>query len=271
MGKKLKKYYAVYLLGFETALEYRGNFFLNLIGVFFPVMMQYFVWNAVFTGKPAESRMFGLTYEEAVTYTLCAGFIGRLVLTDCHHRISPDIKSGVLSQYLVQPVNYIVSQMFRSVGEKILEFGLVFTVMCTFVFTLSPVIGLTLSPAAFLFFLAALLPAVILNFLLFLCVSMIAFKLTEVGRLYAIVDILVAIVSGGIFPLSIFGGKAEAVFGFLPFTYTTYFLTGLLNGSFEGAEFVKGLCMQGIWIVLLSFLCKAAWKKGLKKYVAVGG
>lgn len=268
---KIKKYYAIYSLGFENALEYRGNYLFNLLSIFFPILMQYFVWTAIFAGKPSDSVIFGLTYPQAIIYTLCAGFIAKLVSTNCHYQISQDIKNGTLNQFLVQPVKYIIYQIFRSIGEKILELTIVFIVMLSFLLVIAPTMGLSLTFYGIGMFLIALIPAIILNFLLFLGVSMIAFWIIEVGRLYTIIDILVAIVSGSIFPLSIFGDKVGVVFKFLPFTYTTYFLTNTMNGSIRWSQFWQGLGMQFIWIVILIMICKIAWSRGLKKYVAVGG
>lgn len=268
---KMRKYYAIYLLGFENALEYRVNYLFNLLSIFFPIVMQYFVWSAIFAGKPSDTIMFGLTYSQAIIYTLCSGFIARMVGTGCHYQISQDIKNGTLNQFLVQPVKYIIYQVFRSIGEKIVELIIVFVVMLLFVLVIAPQMGLDLTLCGIGMFLIALIPAMILNFLLFLSVSMIAFWIIEVGRLYTIIDILVAIVSGSIFPLSIFGDKAAVFFRFLPFTYTTYFLANTMNGSLSWGAFWSGVGMQLLWIGIFLVMCKIAWSNGLKKYVAVGG
>ncbi|MFW5650627.1 ABC transporter permease [Acetivibrio ethanolgignens] len=268
---KLKKYYSIFMLGFENALEYRGNYAINLISVFFPIMMQYFVWTAVFTGKAEGERIFGLTYAEAIIYTLCAGFVAKLISTGCHHQISQDIKGGTLNQFLVQPIKYVVYQVFRSFGEKILEMLIVFTILLVFIFVVAPGMGMSVEFNGIGMFLIAFIPAMILNFLIFLSVSMLAFWIVEVGRLYSIIDILVAIVSGSIFPLSIFGDKVSHIFEFLPFTYTTYFLTNTLNGSVDIHSFVRGIFIQIAWIGLFFIICKMTWFAGLKKYAAVGG
>lgn len=218
----MKKYYAVYSLGFENALEYRGNYLINLISIFFPILMQYFVWTAIFAGKPSNAVMFGLTYAQAIIYTLCAGFIAKLVSTGCHYQISQDIKNGTLNQFLVQPVKYIIYQVFRSIGEKTLELVIVFVVMFIFALVIAPTMGLKLTIYGIVMFLIALIPGIVLNFLMFLSVSMIAFWIIEVGRLYTIIDILVAIVSGSIFPLSIFGDKAGWICSHLLYLMVLY-------------------------------------------------
>lgn len=267
----IKKYRSIFILGFENALEYRGNYLINLISIIFPIVMQYFVWSAVFASKGPEDRMFGLTYAEALIYTLCAGFISKLIGTDCHHQISQDIKNGTLSHFLVQPVKYIYYQILRSFGEKILEFIVVFVFLIIFILGVAPNIGLIIQPFEIIAFFIVLIPAFILNFLIFLSVSMLAFWIVEVGRLYGIVDILVAIVSGAIFPLSIFGEKISSLFEILPFTYTTYFLTKTLNGTVTIDGLVRGILIQVLWIGIFFIICRAAWNIGLKRYTAVGG
>lgn len=266
-----RKYSPIFILGFESTLEYRGNYLINLVGILFPIMMQYFVWSAVFSGKELNERVFGLTYGEAIIYTLCAGFVSRLISTECHHQISKDIKSGALSQFLVQPVRYIIYQIFRNVGEKILELFLVLGIMMIFLFVIAPGMGLKVHVLSVAMFFAAFIPGITLNFLIFLSVSMLAFWIVEVGRLYSIIDILIAIVSGSIFPLSIFGIRWEHIFSFMPFTYTTYFLTNILNGSTNINEFLKGTVIQAVWICIFFYICRKMWTLGLKKYVAAGG
>ena len=255
----IKKYRSIFILGFENALEYRGNYLINLISIVFPIMMQYFVWSAVFAGKGQGDRMFGLTYAEALIYTLCAGFISKLIGTDCHHQISQDIKNGTLNQIM------------RSFGEKILELIVVFVVLIIFIVGVAPNLGLIIQPFAIIAFLIVLIPAFILNFLIFLSVSMLAFWIVEVGRLYGIIDILVAIVSGAIFPLSIFGEKTSSLFEILPFTYTTYFLTNTLNGTVTIDSLGRGVLVQVLWIGIFFIICSATWNVGLKRYTAAGG
>lgn len=267
----IKKYRSIFILGFENALEYRGNYLINLISIIFPMMMQYFVWSAVFTGKGQGDRMFGLTYAEALIYTLCAGFISKLISADCHHQISQDIKNGTLNNFLVQPVKYIFYQILRSFGEKILELIVVFVFLIIFILGVAPNIGLIIQPFAIIAFLIVLIPAFILNFLIFLSVSMLAFWIVEVGRLYGIIDILVAIVSGAIFPLSIFGEKISSLFEILPFSYTTYFLTNTLNGTVTIDSLGRGVLVQVLWIGIFFIICRATWNLGLKRYTAVGG
>lgn len=267
----IKKYKIIYFLGIQNSLEYRVNYLMNLVSIFFPIMMQFFVWNAVYAGKDEGSVVLGLTYNDAMVYTLCAGFIANIINTGCHHQISGDIKSGVLSKFLIQPIRYVPYKILRFLGEKTSELVITFSLMIIFLTILSPFFGLDINMRGIVMFLIAIVPAMTLNLLLFLCVSMLAFWIVEVGRLYAIIDILIAIVSGNIFPLSIFGRGANLIFRWLPFSYTTYFLTKLISGSVTNEEFMFGVIMQIVWILVLILIFSILWRKGLKKYVAVGG
>lgn len=266
-----RKYRKTYILGLQESLEYRINYLLNLLSVIVPIAMQYFVWNTVFAKKESGEMVYGLTYEQAIIYTLCAGLIGKLLFTNVHHEISRDIKEGGLSRFLVQPIGYIPYRISKSIGEKTTEFFIVGGLLSFFLFVVSPLLKMNTSIERIILFLIAIIPAFLLNFMIFLCVSIWAFWIVEVGRLYAIIDILVAIVSGAIFPLTIFGDKVELLLSFLPFSYTTYFLAQIINGQLDLNGFIKGLSMQFLWCFLLGCFIIITWKQGMKKYTAVGG
>ena len=122
-----------------------------------------------------------------------------------------------------------------------------------------------------LLFLPPILAALILNFFIFLCVSTLAFWLTEIWAAFLGMNLAINILSGGIFPLDIFGETALKFFDLLPFKYTIYYPISILNGRISSGEVFQGLIVQCIWIGLLYLLSKALWNKGMKKYVAVGG
>jgi ABC-2 type transport system permease protein len=121
-----------------------------------------------------------------------------------------------------------------------------------------------------LFFLSLLL-ALILNFTFFFIISISAFWLLEIGFLFEAVRIVIIFLSGGIFPLDIFGEKVAWLSSFLPFQYTINFPVEILNGKLTISMGLKGIIMQAIWILLFGAVAKLLWSVGTRHYVAVGG
>jgi ABC-2 type transport system permease protein len=113
--------------------------------------------------------------------------------------------------------------------------------------------------------------AVILNFLIFYCFSAIAFWLVEIGFLFEGIRIVTILLSGGIFPLEVFGSLFGQVSNFLPFRYTVHYPIHVLNGTISTEETIQGVVMQCLWIAASLLLAQWLWRIGSRRYVAVGG
>lgn len=270
MGSLLK-YKKAYMIGIQNTMEYRENYLVNLISVFFPIIIQFFVWKAVYSGKSADTKFFDYTYAQMLTYSLTAGFIAKIISSRFHYEVSGDIKNGSLSRFLVQPIKYFYFRAVYYIGEKTSESVIIFAIMLIVMVVLGPIFGLNIRMANVCLLIFDLLPSLALTFLMFFMVSLLAFWIIEVGHLFGIIDILIAIASGAILPLNIFGDQVLNFIELLPFPYTTYFLTNILSGKINTYAFLNGLSMQFIWIFILAVLCFLFWKQGLKKYTAVGG
>ena len=122
-----------------------------------------------------------------------------------------------------------------------------------------------------LLFLLTLTLAVMLNFLIFYCISAVAFWIVEIGFLFEGIRIVFVLLSGGIFPLEVFGQRFVQVMNFLPFKYTVNFPINVLNGRTTPAEVALGLLVQCVWIGLCLLLSRYLWQMGSQRYVAVGG
>ncbi len=57
----------------------------------------------------------------------------------------------------------------------------------------------------------------------------------------------------------------------MPFQYVVYFPINILLNRVVPGEIFQGIAMQIIWSILLWFIAKYLWNKGVHKYVAVGG
>jgi ABC-type uncharacterized transport system permease subunit len=42
-------------------------------------------------------------------------------------------------------------------------------------------------------------------------------------------------------------------------------------GKTTGADLVSGLLIQGLWVIAAYCMARFAWRRGIKKYSAVGG
>ena len=122
-----------------------------------------------------------------------------------------------------------------------------------------------------LLFIPALMGALVLNFLIFFCVGMWAFWLSEIGHLFEAVRIVIVVLSGGIFPLEIFGDTICNLLKFLPFAYAVGFPVDVLIGTVTGTDVMTGLVSQIVWIGMMLLISGSLWHLGSKKFLAAGG
>ncbi|WP_028561006.1 ABC transporter permease [Paenibacillus pinihumi] len=264
------KYAVSFRIGFQSSLEYRFNFFLSLISAVFPMIVHYYIWTAVYASA-GEQQVFGYTYHEMIMYTILAAVISKLVLTHMEYAIAEDIKSGGLNKYIIQPITYFGFRISSYLGQRLIHFATSLIIILVLTFALNNSFNLHTSKERILVFCLSLILSIILSFLISYSICAFAFWLSEISYFFVVTSLLIQIMSGGMFPLEIFGEKLQLLFRFLPFHYLIYFPVNLLNGRIDGPMVWQGLAGQAIWILLLLVICRLVWKQGMKRYLGLGG
>ncbi len=267
----LRKYMYALGLGVKETMAYRADFWLGLVSAAFPITIQIFMWQALYSGA-GTGELFGRGYYQMLAYSVSAAILWRLLRTGFEYDINEDIKNGGLSKYVIRPVGYLPYRLCCFVGQKlgVLLGGLTLMALALagvgLYYHASPV-----SLPGILMFIPTLLGALILNFLIFFCVGMWAFWLSEIGFLFEAVRIVIVVLSGGIFPLEIFGGTVCGLLKFLPFAYAVGFPVDVLVGMVNGPAVITGLISQMVWIGLMLVISGYLWNQGSKKFLAAGG
>ncbi len=89
--------------------------------------------------------------------------------------------------------------------------------------------------------------------------------------MFIAVNLAVNMLSGGLFPLEVFGDTLQTIFNLLPFKYIISFPINIINGKLDLSLVWNGLFMQLLWICILTVIAALMWKRGTRKYIAVGG
>jgi ABC-2 type transport system permease protein len=266
----MQKYRASFLMGLQRSLEYRFEFLVGIFSTLFPVLIQVFLWSAIYGGT-GQNTMYGYDFSQMLAYVAIAGAVGKFVVSGVEEMVNSDIHTGGLSAFIVKPVKYIPFRFFQAMGQKFASTVtmLIFSAVCCAVLVFSVDFEIRLYSVCL--FVPALILAMLVNFFIFFILSISAFWLTEVGRFFHALQIAVMVASGGVFPITVFGSTYAAISRFLPFCYTSYFPISVMTGALEIKEVLAGICVQIVWIAALAALSNVFWRAGLKRYVAVGG
>jgi ABC-2 type transport system permease protein len=266
----LHKYSKAFEMGFQIALEYRVNFLISLISAAYPIIIQSFLWTAIYNAS-TEAVVYGYSYRQMIAYTFLAGLIARIVRTGFEYEIMDDVKNGKYSKFLVQPIGYFGFRLCSYFGQKLPSLAMILAILAVVLVGLNAFWGVSIELVRILLFLVVLSLAVALNFLIFYCISAVAFWIIEIGFLFEGIRIVIILLSGGIFPLEVFGERFVQIMKLLPFKYTVSYPINVLNGKITLAETAEGMLIQLLWIGACYLLAGYLWRVGGKRYVAVGG
>lgn len=266
----MRVYRQVFRFGLAKAFQYKGDFYFGLVGVVFPLAMQYFLWKGIFSAADG-AEVFGYSFSSMLLYSFFACLLSKILSVDFVYEINEDIKNGGLAKYLVRPVNYELYALFGYFGEKST------VTLCSLGLILAAYIagnmyaGQGVPIGNLLCFFAVLPLSVLLNFLIYFMASGAAFWLRDASGAIFITTLVGNILSGGIFPLDIFPGGVQIFLKALPFSYTNYFPVSVLCGSAGRGEILAGVLAQIVWIAVCWALGRTVWRAGLNIYTAVGG
>ena len=258
-------------MGLSDAMQYRLNFMLGLISIIFPITIQLFIWNAVYSGK-GDTIVYDFSYHQMIFYTLLSAIVSKFVASDGFEgEINQDIKYGGLNKYLVKPISYSGYRISCSLGKKVPQ-AMVIVILLVIVLTVcSIVLKETLEPIRVIAFFISICLGTVLNLIHVYCISALAFWISDAGSFFQISALVVNVFSGGIFPLEIFGDTVNRIFNYLPYKYTIYYPVTIVNGKLESTRIAEVIGLQFFWILVLMLLSKVLWRIGMKKYNAIGG
>jgi ABC-2 type transport system permease protein len=263
------KYVKSFGIGLKAGLEYRANFLISLIAAIAPVVIQTALWIVLYGNDPG-AVLFGFSFSQMIAYTVIAQLVSRLVRTGFEYDLNNDIRTGSLDRFLTKPVGYFGFRLAAFLGDKLVHSLVMGIFLAAALAVIAAVLGFALSPAAVALFLAGLMAAFVLNFLIFWCVGLVGFWLTEIGFLFEAVRIVIIAASGGIFPLAVFGPAGERWLGLLPFRFTIQFPTELLCGRVAAADVAPAFALAALWALALGLLGQILWARGIRRFAAVG-
>jgi len=267
----MKKYWHVINIGIQNNLTYRFNFLARTVFGFIPLIAILYVWRTIYSGNSSPT-VGTYTLAQMISYYLLATVVDALTaVNEDDWQIAADIKDGNISQFLLKPIDYLWYRLCLFVSGRLTYLVVAAVPLALFILYLRkyfvlPPDGATLA----LFFLSTFLTA-LLQFFTSYTMAMLAFWVLEVSTFIFILFAFEYIASGHLFPLDILPPALERALFFTPFPYQLYFPLSIYMGKTVGADLVRGLLIQAGWVVAAYFLARFAWRRGIKKYSAVGG
>jgi ABC-2 type transport system permease protein len=246
-------------------LQHRGFFFLLAFGWMVPLLVYLFVWSTA----AGNGTVGTLSRGEWVGYYLVLIVVNQLTLPQTNWTLGDVIRIGSMDTLLLRPMPPLISVVASQIS------GLV--VYSVFVIPVVGFLGLILRPELHvawqsgLAFVPALILAGVLRFLWGYWLALLAFWATRADALLLLQDTLVFLLAGQVAPTILLPGPMRQAASVLPFRYMLGFPIEVLIGKLSAAELQAGFLWQSCWLGVAIELTCVVWRKGVKRYSAVGG
>jgi ABC-2 type transport system permease protein len=171
----------------------------------------------------------------------------------------------------LKPVDYLTYRLCLFFSGRLAFMAMAIIPLAIFIFCFrSNVVGPASTEAAVAFVISLFMTA-LLQFFMSYAMAMLAFWLLEISTLIFILFAFEYLASGHMFPLDMLPPVIQHLLAFTPFPYQMYFPVGVYLGRVAGAELLQGMVIQLGWVVAMYLLARFMWRRGIRKYAAVGG
>lgn len=208
------------------------------------------------------------TFKQIVSYFLISEAVQDLTFTTggrFGRDIQKKIKGGLLSNYLVKPIDTLRFLYASFVGGRtsVAMYALVTLVIGIYIFPPMDPISLLLFPISLV--LTTLTGAGINIF-----IGIIGFYSPEAGSIKNVYVHISKIMSGALIPLTYFPVLIRNVASFTPFPVLAYFPVSILQeGGLNYDTYIK-LGMSAFWAIFLLITSNICWKKAIRNYDGIG-
>ena len=249
-----------------SQLQYRAALVIWLIEMVLEPLVYLIVWGTV--ARASGGRLGDFTTSDFAGYYIVFMVVNHLTFSWVMFEFEYRVRQGAFSPVLLRPVHPIHADIADNVAYKLLTS----TIMLPVALLLWAAFRATIAPPlwAALAFLPALFLAFLTRFVLEWALALAAFWTTRVEAINQVYFVAFLFLSGQIAPLELMPPLVRAVATALPFRWLVSFPVELALGRLSPAQALQGLAAQTVWLALSLALLAVAWRRGVRRYSAVG-
>ncbi len=267
MLRTLKKYLAVARIGFQEGLEYRTEFFINLIGWSVRLMISVFLFAAVYSGRDVIQ---GYTFKDMITYFLVIQVLMTFSFIRAEFRICADIQNGDFSNYLVKPISYIGYLMIAELSKNFVRSWLGIGLFGVIIALIQPEFFVNFPYGEIPLILVSILLSFFVNSILMVIIALLSFWVVSANRILFMFFAVLSIFSGMLIPIQFFPESLQRFLDFTPFPYIFYYPAKMMIQPGGLDETFRIIAAQLIIIIIEYAIMALMYRIGIKKYEAVG-
>ena len=265
MRDLLRAYRALIGAAWSTALAYRVQLVIYMLSFVFPLVMLA-VWLTV---EDQTGPIGGFDRTAFISYYIAAAAAYRLTNVSAVYRWDREIRTGDLSIRLLKPLDPFHHFLSQSLGLKLFDSMLLVPLIGT-IALVAPSVTYPLSWGRACATLASIILAILLNTLIGTAFGMLSFWTTQSRNFALIWSGIGQLLSGFVVPLALYPPGVRAFAQVLPFqsmvSLPAEILMGRIGWREVGLRFLVGIA----WMLVAMVIYRLLWRRGLRRYEAVG-
>lgn len=263
----LQIYRRLWQVNWAEQWQYRANLLMYLLYWVVSPIVYLAVWTTV---AREQGSVAGLTANDFITYYLALLIVDNLTSEITIHILAYKIQDGTLSGELLKPVHPILTNtLVNNLAFKALQLGALLPVWLVLCLLFQPDFS-AVTLGSILLALPAVLLGFAINFLLGATITCVAFWTTRVYALHEFYYALVILFAGQFVPLDLMPPAIRDVAQWLPFQLFKYTPIQIALGKLPPEEIWPRLLLGLLWLALAVALFQVVWRRGVRKFSAVG-
>ncbi len=252
----------------KIELAYRIQILQRFLGITIAMLGTTFFWFAVSSTGTVASY----TPQAMLFYFIMVGFHDFLFMSgdDFSKKIGEEIRNGKLSNALIRPFPFLASLAARWCGGIVLRLMLASPLLvCLYLSFLSDFQFSKPLQQIALYFCAVMTGSIIVLICL-IFIGLLAFDMTHVWSPWVTFVSLYCVFSGYFFPADQAYGIIKNMMEWSPFYYLQGFPILILLGRLSSGEIMFGFFRASCVIIFCLILVIWQWRRGIKKFEAIG-
>ena len=263
----MKKYLFIIKTQIIKSLTYEFNVYGNILMQTIIMITSAYFWRALYSG---QSVVGDVTAESMQTYIIISSALSVLLITNVEQRIGQSVEKGTVATDMIKPVSLFGMFFSEDIGSII---ALIFQNMIPILLIGSIMIKVPVMADIrdLPMFVISVVESFLINWLIAALFGMMAFTTINNNALIQVKKHLIRLLSGSIIPIWFFPAGVAKVLSSLPFIYIYQLPLSIYIGRGTRAEHLSQMCIQFLWLVILSALFFFVHNRVARKVMVQGG
>ena len=249
-----------------NGFQYRVGNYLYMIGMIAEPVIYLVVWSTI--ARSQGGVVDGYTPGDFAAYYIVWTLVRNMNIVFTPYGWEWRIREGQLSGDLLRPVHPIHYDIAGFAGWKFVVIILWLPIAAVLTLLFHPMLNPTGLEVAV--FAVAIWGAYLIRIMNLWVLGMVTFWTTRVSALYETYFVIELLLSGRLVPMTLMPTWVQHLARFLPFEWTFGFPIEALVGNLSTSQLLFGLGMQVFWTAVGAVLVAIVWKRGIRRYSAVG-